>query len=834
MLQARENNSNTSKGKRKMGELLENTSCRNTNSGTRKRSACNSGTVHNNNNSYNHNQGSFSNNDRPTAFYKYAPVHHSNQSNCNNYSYDSRNSHKRFKSSQHDLLSRGKTFMTNSTLEANGSVSRDAYFYQVSPQQEEADTRPQSDEKHFPVPTTITIPTPDPSSSLSSPSVPIEERSHSALSQLLMVRQERHQSQDEIAKAPIDIPFHFVESIIDRREKIQRSPNKSSLITTIAEDELYDLAQNFIACKTSFESKGVDTHVTIGYHYTNDHCVDGIRRNGLIQSEKGTFGPGVYLGNNPLAFHGRGNIGVLVAVLRGNTTRVTKDTARDGNVRSRYDTFIGNKLVEVEAQNGFNGGLHNTGQVQNTNANVEFYDEIILQQSCQCLPLIRFHSNLVDRFGNPSSRGNEILWQYHREMQRVIDLFFNNGMIGKMQKSDIFPKPPPRPVRFLSPSPSPRMMTMNFARGGGVQVPLHSIYLSKSVNGKWQSDEDLKERRKMVQYIANTIQNYDFIKDLPNVMIYNRFPILVKTLEVNLYRSAPSFEAYAEKTTLEERSRQVVLDLKDKIQHPTGRHTPLTGSNAFARNESQPVVPTYHEKIVYTAPKDMDSFLNKKSKILVPIDSDTDNNNIGSHHYCRPCKDLSDCAICLCKMESGEDIVKINVPGCNHIFHGECIKHAIKMKPNCPICRARLSEPRGTSPSGTMTITSTLLVCDGFEMDSNGTYEIKYEMHSNYQKAYHPNPGVLYLGTERITYLPRNDQGEKLLKRLKYAWKRGLTFTVGTSLTTGRADSITWSSIHHKTSPCGGVSYHGFPDAGYFINCNDELNSLGVPKAIDL
>ena len=315
-------------------------------------------------------------------------------------------------------------------------------------------------------------------------------------------------------------------------------------------------------------------------------------------------------------------------------------------------------------------------------------------------------------------------------------------------------------------------------------------------------------------------------------MVTHRFLILVKTLEVNLYRSAPSFEVYADKATLKERVRHLVMNLKNKIHHPLGRHTPTTSIPAV-RNEAQSIAPTYHEKIVYNAPKDMDSFLNKNAKILIPIDSNS-NSDIDSQHDHHLCSDLSDCAICLCKMEAGKDVVKINVPGCNHIFHGECIQNAIKMKPNCPICRTRLSEPRGTSPSGTMTITSTSLVCAGFETDSSGTFEIKYEMHSNYQKAYHPNPGVLYLGTERTAYLPKNDKGESLLKRLKYAWKRGLTFTVGTSLTTGKANSITWSSIHHKTSPYGGVNYHGFPDAGYFINCNAELDSLGVPKAIDL
>lgn len=59
-----------------------------------------------------------------------------------------------------------------------------------------------------------------------------------------------------------------------------------------------------------------------------------------------------------------------------------------------------------------------------------------------------------------------------------------------------------------------------------------------------------------------------------------------------------------------------------------------------------------------------------------------------------------------------------------------------------------------------------------------------------------------------------------------------LTFTVGTSLTTGVADSCTWASIHHKTSLSEGA--HGYPDSNYFCNCNAELDTLGVPSASKL
>ena len=72
-----------------------------------------------------------------------------------------------------------------------------------------------------------------------------------------------------------------------------------------------------------------------------------------------------------------------------------------------------------------------------------------------------------------------------------------------------------------------------------------------------------------------------------------------------------------------------------------------------------------------------------------------------------------------------------------------------------------------------------------------------------------------------------NDEGRKLLERLKYAFSRGLTFVVGTSMPTGATNVVTWATIHHKTSPNSGP--HGFPDPSYFANCNSELDNAGVP-----
>ena len=68
-----------------------------------------------------------------------------------------------------------------------------------------------------------------------------------------------------------------------------------------------------------------------------------------------------------------------------------------------------------------------------------------------------------------------------------------------------------------------------------------------------------------------------------------------------------------------------------------------------------------------------------------------------------------------------------------------------------------------------------------------------------------PN-GTKYSGTSRVAYLPDNEEGREVLRLLKICFDRKLTFTVGTSVTTGRTNTVVWNGIHHKTSLTGGKS----------------------------
>jgi deltex len=174
----------------------------------------------------------------------------------------------------------------------------------------------------------------------------------------------------------------------------------------------------------------------------------------------------------------------------------------------------------------------------------------------------------------------------------------------------------------------------------------------------------------------------------------------------------------------------------------------------------------------------------------------------------------------------------LQIASCQHVFHEHCLTQSlIQHDARCPVCRTSVGVCRGRCPSGTMRITalsSRQHTCPGYGPKSCAAIEITYTIPSGTQGAYHENPGAVYHGTTRTAYLPNNVQGRMVLSRLKYAWVHGLTFTVTTSLTTRIPNSVTWTSIHHKTSLHGGP--HGFPDPNYIDNVNCALDLLNVPS----
>ncbi|KAL6056525.1 E3 ubiquitin-protein ligase dtx3l [Balamuthia mandrillaris] len=166
-----------------------------------------------------------------------------------------------------------------------------------------------------------------------------------------------------------------------------------------------------------------------------------------------------------------------------------------------------------------------------------------------------------------------------------------------------------------------------------------------------------------------------------------------------------------------------------------------------------------------------------------------------------------------------------------HYFHANCIVHCYTQGfLQCPMCSSLYGIRVGTMPPGTMKVRRRNdYSLPGYEGD--GVIEITYKFPSGIQTEEHPNPGHSYNGTGRQAFLPDNEEGNEVLGLLEVAWERRLLFRIGTSVTTGRQNQVTWNGIHHKTSASGGPANFGYPDETYLQRVKAELAEKGVTPA---
>ncbi|XP_041835992.1 E3 ubiquitin-protein ligase DTX3L-like [Melanotaenia boesemani] len=179
------------------------------------------------------------------------------------------------------------------------------------------------------------------------------------------------------------------------------------------------------------------------------------------------------------------------------------------------------------------------------------------------------------------------------------------------------------------------------------------------------------------------------------------------------------------------------------------------------------------------------------------------------------------CHICLSTFTNKKQLK------CKHEFCNDCLQNAVKHGgPICPVCKDVFGLIEGDQPDGKMTWTTYSLPLPGFP--DCGHIVIRYDIPDGVQTGKHPNPGQRYFGTRRVAYLPYNKEGKEVLQLLKKAFDQKLTFTVGTSRTTGSENQVTWNDIHHKTSPSGGPQCFGYPDPDYLKRVKEELKDKGI------
>lgn len=161
----------------------------------------------------------------------------------------------------------------------------------------------------------------------------------------------------------------------------------------------------------------------------------------------------------------------------------------------------------------------------------------------------------------------------------------------------------------------------------------------------------------------------------------------------------------------------------------------------------------------------------------------------------------------------------------DHFYHIECLLNYINQQTGfkCAICQKIYGIIMGDMPSGTMSATvDDKLKCAGFP--NNGTIVLCYNFKNGTIK------GKSYTGTSRMNYIPNTKEGRIVLGLLKIAFDRKLTFTIGTSVTTGQQNCVVWNGIHHKSQVSGGATNYGYPDPTYFSRVSEELAAKGVNK----
>ncbi|KAL1020725.1 hypothetical protein UPYG_G00003830 [Umbra pygmaea] len=185
--------------------------------------------------------------------------------------------------------------------------------------------------------------------------------------------------------------------------------------------------------------------------------------------------------------------------------------------------------------------------------------------------------------------------------------------------------------------------------------------------------------------------------------------------------------------------------------------------------------------------------------------------------------DATSCSICM-----GDIVERTTLGRCGHTFCRSCLDQAFKVKRACPVCRLVYGQITGNQPAnGNMMVERDPdMELPGHE--GYGCICIIYSFPPGVQTQEHPNPGVRYPGTDRVAYLPDSPEGNRVLGMLRRAFEQRLIFTIGTSMTTGMHNVITWNDIHHKTSILGGPRCFGYPDPTYLVRVSEELREKGI------
>ncbi|KAL3912575.1 MAG: hypothetical protein SGARI_001085 [Bacillariaceae sp.] len=198
------------------------------------------------------------------------------------------------------------------------------------------------------------------------------------------------------------------------------------------------------------------------------------------------------------------------------------------------------------------------------------------------------------------------------------------------------------------------------------------------------------------------------------------------------------------------------------------------------------------------------------------------------------------CAICDDALSSRPSVA---LTVCGHIFHLDCIDHHLEQQEAsnnnnnlCPQCgKCVRQDPTGRSPSGTMTISSHLprdlppgVAPPGGGGEDKRVIKILYEIPDGYQKEYHNKPDERFRGCTKVAYVPDTEEGNRIVERLVYAFRHGLTFQIAPNeRNPSEKDVAQYGKVPHRTAA---LDEKDDKQILYYVALHDVLDQLGVPR----
>lgn len=192
-------------------------------------------------------------------------------------------------------------------------------------------------------------------------------------------------------------------------------------LRSVGKETMVFFAEQLLAKQQKFKAQGIPFEVDVGYHYTDESSMNNIQANGLMTREDrlkkdiqarhrgAIFGDGIYTANNPISFQKYGKVGLIVARLQGKTVRVARSLRKE-KYRSQGNTIVGDKTAVARWWWPGSDALH----------------EIVLQTSCQCVPLVRYDRKSLR--GSPFREWNpgDYLVYIADSLKAILDEIFNS------------------------------------------------------------------------------------------------------------------------------------------------------------------------------------------------------------------------------------------------------------------------------------------------------------------------------------------------------------------------------------------------------------------------